>query len=200
MAFIDLTDLKCQLAEPAMQDYGALQKPVLGGGKISKVGRLGGGHRLKYTLPPERMEPGGRRIVARCMSAKEYGAIFEVPQVEFDVGAPGTGVTIDGAVAGGLTVPFTGGTPHYAVKQGQAFNIARNGHRYLYFAGAETILDAAGEGEITLARPLRSKLLGGEAVELIRPVIEGWIEGDNFGWPIDMQRTIGLTFDILERA
>lgn len=200
MAFVDLTDLKCQLPEPAMQDFGALQKPVLGGGKISKVDRLGGGHRLKYTLPPERMEPDGRRIVARCQQAKRYGAIFEVPQVEFEVGAPGNAITVDGAVAGGREVPVTGATAQYAVRQGQALNISRNGHRYLYFAAEQTILDATGSGTIILTAPLRSKLLGSEAVELRRPVIEGWIEGDNFSWPIDMQRTVGLTFDILERA
>jgi hypothetical protein len=37
-------------------------------------------------------------------------------------------------------------------------------------------------------------------VRLVKPVIEGWIEGDNFNWPIDMQRTTGLTFDVVERA
>mgnify|MGYP000020522493 CR=1 FL=1 len=35
---------------------------------------------------------------------------------------------------------------------------------------------------------------------LAKPVIEGWIEGDNFNWPIDMQRTVGLKFDVVERA
>lgn len=200
MAFIDLTDLKCQLAEPAMPDYGSLQTPILGGGKISKVDRIGGGYLLKYTLPPERMEPNGRNIVARCQMAKRQGAIFEVPQVEFSIGTPGTGATVFGAIAGGMTLPITGAAPGYVVRQFQALNITRNGHRYLYFAAQNTTLDGVGSGTIYLTSPLRSKLLGGEAVNLADPVIEGWIQGDNFSWPIDMQRTIGLTFDILERA
>ena len=204
MAFVDLTDLRCQIAEPGMPDYGALQKPVLGGGRISKVDRLGGGHTIKYTVPPEMMEPDGRRLVARCQMAKRYGAIFEIPQVEFEVGpvmrADGTAITVLAAVTGGRTVHITGAAPRYAIRQGQALNIARNGHRYLYFAAEQVALDADGAGELLLTGPLRSKLLGGEVVELRRPVIEGWIEGDNFSWPIDVQRTVGLSFDVVERA
>lgn len=204
MAFVDLTDVECQLAEPGMPDYGVLQKPVLGGGRISKVNRLGGGHILSYTVPPKDMEPDGRKLVARCQMAKRLGVVLPVPQVEFDVGAPmradGTPVTISAATAGGLSVPITGLSPSYAIKMGQAFNILRNGHRYLYFAGAATVTDVNGAGLINLTAPLRSKLLGGETVTIVKPVIEGWIEGDNFSWPIDMQRTTGLQFNVVERA
>ena len=199
MAFVDLTDVECQLAEPGMPDFGVLQKPVLGG-PINKIDRLGGGHTLSYTVPPKMMEPDGRRLVARCQMAKRYGVVLEVPQVEFDVGTPGVGITIAGAVAGGRYAQITGATPRYAVRMGQALNIKRNGHRYLYFAAAQAVLDGAGAGTIELTRPLRTKLVGGEAVNLAKPVIEGWIEGDNFNWPIDMQRTVGLKFDVVERA
>lgn len=205
MAFnpVDLRDIRVQLAEPGMPDPGVLQQPVMGG-FTNRIGRLGGGHTAKFTLPPERMEPDGRKLVALGQMAKEYGALFEYPQVDFDVGAPmradGTPITIVGAHAGGRTVQIADASPGYAVKLGQAFNIERGGLPYLYFAGAETILDDNGAGLLTLTRPLRRKLLGGEPVEIRRPVIAGWIVGDNFSWPIDMQRTVGLTFDVLERA
>jgi hypothetical protein len=199
MAFVDLTDVECQLAEPGMPDFGVLQKPVLGG-KINKVDRLGGGHTLSYTVPPKMMEPDGRRLVARCQMAKRYGVVLEVPQVEFDVGAPGFDTMVAVPAAGGRYVQITGATPRYAVRMGQAFNITRNGHRYLYFAFSQVILDEAGAGIIELTAPLRTKLVGSEPVRLVKPVIEGWIEGDNFNWPIDMQRTTGLTFDVVERA
>lgn len=203
MSFVDLTDVECQLAEPGMPDYGILQKPTRGG-RINKIDCIGGGFTLTYTVPPKAMEPDGRKLVARCLTAKRYGVILAVPQVEFEIGTPmradGTPITIVGAVAGGMTVPITGAAAGYAVRKGQALNIARNGHRYLYFIGTETILDAAGAGDLILATPLRSKLLGGEIVEIIKPVIEGWIEGDNFSWPIDMTRTVGLKFDVVERA
>ncbi|KMS54724.1 hypothetical protein [Sphingobium cupriresistens] len=199
MAFIDLTDVECQLAEPGMQDFGVLQKPVLGG-SINKVDRLGGGHVLSYTVPPKAMEPDGRRLVARCQMAKRYGVILEVPQVDFKVGTPGLAITVASAVAGGRYVQITGATPRYAVRMGQALNITRNGHRYLYFTAAQVVLNGSGAGQVELTRPLRTKLLGTEAVNLAKPVIEGWIEGDNFSWPISMQRTTGLQFDVVERA
>ncbi len=199
MAFIDLTDLRCQVHEPSMPDYGVLQTPVLGG-RTNRIGRLGGGHLLKFTLPPEDMEPDGRQIVARCQMAKEYGAILAWPQVEFKVGTPGVSITVASAVAGGRTAQITGATPRYAIRLGQALNIARNGHPYLYFAGAQTVLDGSGAGTITLTRPLRSRLLGGESVNLAKPVVAGWIQGDNFSWPIDEQRNVGLSFDLMEHA
>lgn len=203
MAFVDLTDVECQLVEPGMPDYGILQKPTRGG-RINKIDCIGGGFTLSYTVPPKFMEPDGRKLVARCQMAKRNGVILEVPQVEFDVGAPmrgdGTPITVTAATAGGLSVPITGAAAGYAIRLGQAFNVTRNGHRYLYFAGAETILNGAGAGIVTLTAPLRSKLLGGEAVKIVDPVIEGWIEGDNFSWPIDMQRTVGLKFDVVEKA
>lgn len=199
MAFVDLTDLRIQAPEPSMPDYGVMQTPVLGG-RTNRIGRLGGGHMLKLTLPPEDMEPDGRKIVARLQMAKEYGGIVAWPQVDFPVGTPGAAITVSSAVAGGRYVQITGATPRYAIRMGQALNITRNGHRYLYFAGAQTILNASGAGTVTLTRPLRTKLLGAEAVNLAKPVIEGWITGDNFGWPIDEQRNVGLSFDLMERA
>lgn len=204
MAFVDLTDLSAQTSEPGMPDYGVLQKPVLGGGRIGKVDRLGGGHTLTFAIAPQDMEPDGRKLVARCQMAKRLGVILRLSQVGFDVGAPmradGTPITVSSATAGGLSVPITGAAPGYAIRLGQAFNINRNGHRYLYFAGAQTVLNASGAGIVTLTAPLRTKLLGGEQVQLVKPVIEGWIEGDNFSWPIDMQRTVGLQFNVVERA
>ncbi|WP_234831469.1 hypothetical protein [Sphingobium yanoikuyae] len=201
MAFdpVDLRDIKVQIAEPGMPDPGVLQQPVMGG-FTNRIGRLGGGHTAKFTLPPERMEPDGRKLVALAQMAKEYGALFEYPQVDFVVGTPGNGISISGAHAGGRFVAITGATPRYVIRQGQAFNVERVGHPYLYFAAAQTILDDNGAGIVPITRPLRRKLFGGEAVEIRRPVIAGWIVGDNFSWPIDMQRTVGLVFDVLERA
>ncbi|MGE4321921.1 MAG: hypothetical protein AB7E60_02705 [Sphingobium sp.] len=199
MAFEDLTDLKCQVPEPSMPDYGVLQSPVLNG-PSNKIDRLGGGFLIKYSLPPEMMEPDGRRIVARCMLAKRFGAILAYPQVEFAVGTPGNVITVAGAHDGGMAVAITGATPDYAVRLGQALNIIRHGHPYLYFAARQVVLDGSGAGSIPLTTPLRTKLLGAEPVNLVRPVIAGWITGDNFSWPIDMQRTVGLSFDLQERA
>ena len=92
MAFVDLTDVECQLAEPGMPDFGVLQKPVLGG-PINKVDRLGGGHTLSYTVPPKMMESDGRRLVARCQMAKRYGVVLEVPQIRRWATALGAHVT-----------------------------------------------------------------------------------------------------------
>lgn len=195
---IDLTDIKFQAAEPGMPDYGVLQEPILGG-ITTKIDRIGGGFTMQCTLPPEAMEPDGRRLIARCQMAKRQGAQLEYPQVDFNVGSPGA-PTVNGAVAGGMTLPITGATPNYAVRPGQALNIVKAGRTYLYFAAQQTILNGSGAGSIVLTTMLRTQLAGGEAVGLKRPIIEGWIRGENFSWPIDVIRTVGLSFDLVERA
>jgi len=195
---VDLTDIKCQLAMPGMADYSTLQVPEHGG-PIFKVDRLGGGFRIEFHLPPENVEPEGRRLIARFQKAKRFGAVIEYPQVDFRVGAPGD-PTVDGGIAGGMMMPVTGGLPKYAVRQGQALNVVKASRSYLYFADAQTILDASGAGELALTTPLRTQLAGGEGVNLRRPIMEGWILGDNFDWPIDRIRMVGLSFTLQERA
>lgn len=195
---IDLTDLEFRATAPAMPDPGVLQEPV-SKGVISKLSRIGGGFRIGIILPAKKFEPHGRRIIARMQMAKLQGAIIRYSQPCFNVGGPGS-PTVDGAVAGGMTLPITGATPNYAVVQGQALNVTKSSRTYLYFAGAQVILDASGDGEIPLTTPLRTQLAGGEAVNLGQPCIEGWIEGDNFEWPIDELRMVGLSFTVKERA
>jgi hypothetical protein len=196
---IDLTDIKMQSADGALPDFGALQIPVLGG-PVSKVDRLGGGFLLKFATPPMRMEPDGRKFIARCQRAKRQGVIVEIPQPDLVIGAPGAGITIQGATSGGYSVAATGAAAGYVVREGQALNIAKNGHRYLYYAAADVALNGSGAGTIALTSPLRTHLVGGEAVNLAAPVMEGWMQGDNFGWAMQLTRTVSLEFEVLERA
>lgn len=194
---IDLTDINFRAVEPSMPENGVLQKPVRNG-VTSRVNWIGSGFAGALVLPPMRMEPDGRKLIARLQQAKFAGATIAYPQVDFDVGAPGL-PTVDGAHAGGTTLSVTGATPGYAVRQGQALNVTKSSRTYLYFAAAQAVLDGGGAGDVTLTTPLRTQLAGGEAVGLAQPVMECWITSEVI-WPINVDRTTGLTISVEERA
>lgn len=196
---IDLTDARQQVSAPSLIDYGTELTPFLGG-VSQRLDRLGSRHAIKVDMPPMRIEAEGRRWIARLVRAKQEGGIVEYPQVGFDVGAPGYGVTVATATAGGRTLPVTGANPHYAVREGQALTVTSGGRGYFYIATAQTILDASGAGDVVLDVPLRAAAAVGDVVNLVAPTIEGWIEGDGFGWTLDTSRTVGLSFTVRERA
>lgn len=194
---IDLTYFKCQAGTPRMLDSGGEQAPI-GMGITQRLNRLGSRYAIDFTVPPSHIEPHGRMMIADLQMAKREGGRLEFPQVDFDIGTPGL-TTITGATAAGMTLPVTGCTPRYAVRKGQAFNVIKAGRRYLYFAGAQAIMDEDGEGSIPLTIPLRTIMAGGEEIDW-KPCIEGWISGDELSWSLDVARIVGLSFTVTERA
>ncbi|MFC0684628.1 hypothetical protein [Novosphingobium clariflavum] len=195
---IDLSDLRCNGATPTLLDWSALMEPALGG-VTQRVGRLGARFSIEYSTPVTLIESEGRRWIARLQRAQREGGRVEFPQVDFDVGTPGM-PTVDGAHTGGMALNITGASPHYGVREGQALNLTVAGRMYLYFAAETAILDAGGAGTIELTSPMRTFLSGGEAVELAKPMVEGWLDGTERSWTIDLARTVGLQFTITERA
>lgn len=195
---IDLTDLRCNAATPKLLDWAALMEPALGG-VTQRVGRLGSRFGIEFGTPAMYIEAEGRRWIARLQRAQREGARVAFPQVDFDVGSPGA-PTVNGAHTGGMSLSVTGASPHYGVREGQALNLTVSGRMYLYFAAETAILDASGAGTILLTTPMRTFLAGGEVVGLAKPVIEGWLDGTERSWTLDLARTVGLQFTVTERA
>lgn len=199
---IDLTAARQRCPAPTLIDNGSELTPFLGG-VSQRLDRGGSRHSVKVTFPPMAIEPAGRQWIARLVRAKQEGGIVALPQVNFDVGAPGS-PTVAAATAGGRSLPITGGTPGYAIREGQALTLTSGGRGYLYLSVAQTILDATGAGTITLDVPLRVAAAAGDGVNLVRPTIEGWVTGDDgdtgFGWTVADNRTVTLAFTVTERA
>lgn len=198
MAAIDLTALKSSVASPTVFVPGNVLD-VRGGGIAQEVYGLGARHQLAFTTPPMRMEPDGRRWVPLMALAIRQGAIVAIPQVDFEVGSPGS-PTVDGAHAGGTTLSITGATPHYAVRIGQWLHIVVSSRRYAYQAVAQVILDASGDGDVLLDVPLRTMLTGGETVELGQPCLEGQAFANSFEYQIDGDRMVRFDISVREKA
>lgn len=195
---IDLTQLKCRTPTPALMDWASLQEPALGG-VTQRVGRLGTRFSIDFETPKMLVEAEGRRAIALLQMAQQQGGRVEYPQPDLRIGAVGTPL-VNGAHTGGTTLRLKGLTAKYGIRQGQALNLIVSGRYYLYFAADNFVMNSAGAGVIVLTSPMRKHMTGNEAVELAVPVIEGWLDGNERSWTIDVARTTGLKFTISERA
>ena len=195
---IDLTAAKQRAAKPTFIDYSADLTPFLGG-PVQTIRRIGKRHSIMITMPPMEYEPDGRRWITRIVDAKQEDGKVVFPQPGFDIGAPGA-PTVASETVGGMSLPITGGTPHYAIREGQALHVESAGRIYFYMARAQTILDASGAGVVALNVPLRKVASPGDKVELARPVVAGQIEDNNWSVDIDANEPIVLSFTVKERA
>lgn len=195
---IDLSDAPIASAVPRLVRWGSELTPVLGG-VTQRLDRLGSRHAIEVQMPPMRIEADGRRWIARLLRASQEGGRIAFPQVEFHPGPCGR-PTVGTATAAGRTIPISGATAHYVVKEGQWLSVVHGGRSYLYCCIAQVVLNAAGAGFVPVDVLLRSPLSIGDPVELAAPVIEGWLAGDGYEWTIERSRTVGLSFTIAERA
>lgn len=183
-------------ATPRLQDWGADLTPSLGGA-MQRLNRLGSRHALDVEMPPMLAEPDGRIWVSRLKRGKTDRVLFEFPQLDLVIGSPGS-PKVKTVTAGGTSVPLKGLTPGYAIREGQFFSIIHNGRRYLHSADAQAIADAVGDVTVTVTPMLRVSLSVDDVVEIAKPMIEGALAGDEFAWSIDVARTVGLAFSIVE--
>ncbi|KQM88661.1 hypothetical protein ASE67_02660 [Sphingomonas sp. Leaf23] len=195
---IDLTTAPIAESVPRLLQWGSELTPTLGG-VTQRLDRLGSRHGLDVQMPPMRMADEGRRWISRLLLAKQEGGRIAFPQVDFEPGPCGR-PTVSIATASGRSIPITGATAYYTVREGQWLSVTHAGRSYLYCATAQVVLNGSGAGAVPVDVLLRSPLSVGDAVELSKPVIEGWLSGDGYEWTLERSRTVGLGFTIVERA
>jgi hypothetical protein len=195
---IDLTDLKINGDEIMPLEFGGLMPSALGGA-TERIERLGDRYMANVGTPMMRIEPDGRRWSAKLLAARKVGAIVEIHQPDLAIGAPGTPVVAT-TTASGRTIPISGLTPGYAIRQGQWFNYYDgDGQRYLEQAVEQVIANGSGLATVTLQNLLRVSVASASSINLAKPCIEGWIDGD-FGIPRTIDRTTSFSFTIVEKA
>lgn len=165
---------------PKMIDYGGVLIPP-NGGAAQPFMRLGTRHALDFVLPSMPTEPLGRIWSMRLRMAKLFGVLVPFGQDGFWVGAPGA-IVVDGAGQAGMTLNVRGGTPHYTIREGQAFSIITAGRRFLYFASGQVMLNAAGKAAVPIAPMLRAFPADGDICEFARPMIQGSLSGNEVAW------------------
>jgi len=195
---IDLTALEIQSASPSLMDWGGELAGVLGGVTI-RLDRLGSRHAIAANAPPKVVEPEGRLWTSRLKRAKQQGGRVAFPQPGLLIGDPGT-PQVAANVAAGSSIPLTGLTSGYVIREGQWLSVTHNGRSYLYSADAQVTANGSGSATVAITPLLRSQLSAGDVVNLAAPILEGWLSGDEFSWTIEAAHTVGLQFTVTERA
>jgi hypothetical protein len=185
-------------AVASVQDFGGTLRPSVGG-PAQRLNRLGSRYTIAVTMPPLTNAKDGRLWVNRLVRGLQEGVRMQYPLLDFDPGTPGSFV-VDGASQAGTALDIRDGTPFYAFKEGQPFSIEVAGQHYFDFIADATEADVNGDATITLSQMLRVSPANGDAVHFAKPMIEGFIEGDEVSWQIALERLIGIEFSIAESA
>ena len=185
-----------QSVVPRLMQYGGILRPALGG-PTQRINRLGSRWAIDVTMPPM-AEAQGRVWIARLVAGQSEGAILEWPQPEFDAGAPGT-ILVDGAAQTGMTLNLDGATPSYVAREGQFFGMPVAGRNYLYQVRTQTVF-TAGAAALPIQPMIRKSPADNAECEFGKPLIEGWIIGDELAWSRSVERHYGIQFTIEEAA
>ncbi|QCB42984.1 hypothetical protein E5673_12785 [Sphingomonas sp. PAMC26645] len=179
-------------------DFGGFLVPLLGG-RVQRLDRMGNRHRLSVSLPPLGSEKDGRIFVQRLKRGKTEGVRMEYPLLSFRPGLCGQPV-VNGADQGGRLLKLRNLTPNYGIREGQPFALVQPEGRYVYSVDLAAVADAAGTATVQITPMLRAPTIDGGVAEFTRPMIEGFIKGDEIGWEMSLAHDIGLSFEIEEYA
>lgn len=182
----------------ALRDFGMHLEPSTGA-EVLRVDRKGSRHRLMVSLPAMPTDQA-RVFISRLKRAKRQGLRIPFPLVDVNQGSPGAPV-VDGAVPTGHTLPLRGLTPGYACKEGYWLSIEdENGRHYLHSVSISGRAAADGTLEVELDEALRWPFEDGATVHLAKPMVEGFVRGEEWQWAIPVDRLIRLEFPLEEAA
>lgn len=179
--------------EPTLLDYGSIQR----GAASLRVDRPGSRYMVAFTYPPMQADMA-RKFTARLQRAKSDGIRVPVPLLGVSQGIPGAPV-VDGAGQAGKTLAVRGLTARYIAKEGFWLTIiAVDGSAYLHTVAETAVADATGKATISIEPALRAPFADGDSIELAKPYVEGFIDGESWGWSVPVERLIAVGFSLEE--
>ncbi|WCP71546.1 hypothetical protein [Sphingomonas hankookensis] len=175
---------------------------VLRGASALRVNRLGNHYRLSVTYPPMNDRERARVFVSRLIRAKRQGLRLPYPLLDVDQSQCGWGAVVDGAGQSGAYLSLRGLTPTAVIREGFWMSIEdADGQHYLHNVGGEVLVGADGRATVSVADTLlRRDFADGAAVHLVKPMIEGLVEGDDASWELAVDQNLSIAFLIEEAA
>ena len=178
--------------QPMFMDAGFTQRGVQ---SLGRIDRKGGRFKLALSYGP--YEPDKARVmVSRLIAAKQEGLRIEYPLLHSQ-GAPGAPL-LNGAVTSGRTLVLDGLTPGYTCKEGYWLSLVKSGQHYLHSVRTGGRANGSGQLTITLNELVRDSFADNTVVNLAKPMIEGFVEGDEWAWSTAIERVTPIEFTLEE--
>jgi hypothetical protein len=185
-------------ATPGYIDFGGFLTPGLGGA-VQRLDRMGNRFKLAVSFPPMPSKDRGRILIGRVIRGKTEGLRMEVPLLSFKPGSPGS-PKVNGAGQSGRSLVVDGLTPNYTVREGQWLSILHDDRHYLHNVDAEVTANGSGQATLSISPMLRIEPDDNDEVHLARPMIEGFIMGEEWRWEMSLEHNMGIEFEIQEAA
>lgn len=184
-------------ATPALIDFGGVLRPSTGAALL-RVDRQGSRYKAAMTFPPFVEAAQGRIIVSRLIRAKRMGLRVEFPLTDAQECED---AAVDGAGQAGTSLRIRGLFPGRAIREGYWLNVVRrDGQHFLHNVAGAALADATGKATLPLSEMLRWPFADGDRVKLVRPMIEGIVDGDEQAWAISVEKFVSIEFTVEEAA
>jgi hypothetical protein len=120
-------------------------------------------------------------------------------QPELEMRGRAGALAVDGANQSGMTVNIRGGNQNYLIREGQwlPLTLAAKGRSYLYMVDEDVRINALGKAAVKLTTPLRRRPADGDALNVEKPVIEGFTDV-NPGWTVESFCETSIRFTLTE--
>ncbi|MGZ8333751.1 MAG: hypothetical protein ACXWUZ_11485 [Allosphingosinicella sp.] len=185
-------------ASPAYVDFDGLLTPGLGAA-VQRIDRMGNRFKAALSWPPEVYGTRGRILVSRLISGKTEGLRVEFVQPGFRIGSPGA-PRVNGAGQAGRSLICDGFTPNYAVREGQFFSHEHDGRHYLYKVDSQALANGTGQLVLPITPMLRVEPADNDVLHFARPMIEGYVHGEEWQWDITLAQDVAVECVIEEAA
>ncbi len=196
---IDLSPMRfTEPSGPTLLEFGGVIVPPLGAPR-QRVDRAGDRWSWRFITPWVPMEAEGRQWSALLTRAKKVGARVPVIQQGLRPRAYGSPL-LKTATLSGRFLPLKGLQPGIEIGAGQWLNVFdADGNGYLDQVATRVMASAAGEATVEIQNLLRAPLAVDSRVELVKPTIEGDVEGV-VEWPVQLNGTTRFEFTVTEVA
>jgi hypothetical protein len=177
-------------------DFGGTLRPGLGG-PLLRINRQGNRYAIDVTYPPIPAEDG-RIFVARLIRAQREGIRIPMPLLGVDQGLPGP-IVVDGAGQSGLSLNARNATPGYQAREGYWVSIeAADGQHFLHNLRGGSTVNLSGDITLQVEPMLRRSFTDGCTINLVEPMIEGLVVGDEATWKMSVDHNYSIAFTIEE--
>lgn len=182
-------------AKPRLVDTGAVQRSPLGTW-AQRLNRPGNHFAVDIVAPTSRGADVGRILIAALVQGMEEGLLL--PFLQDVRPCASADPVIDGASQSGRTLNLRGWGAQAWAKIGQFFSIVQGGRRYVHMVTAQAIADADGKMALPIYPMLRVSPDDGALCEFQKPMIEGFMVGDNLEWQLQTAPFIDVSFSVEE--